>query len=146
MSKKELDIKTKINWNELNDFWSCQYEEDYGQYFNNNEEENVEKRLLKFLVKDKIGIRKCLLNLFLQTRNYTTCEVYDYLKKQGFEVNYRSVSSMVGQMHTRLGILHIYLKRKHRHYSLKEDHRKIIQMILIASTGSLRKSLPAIPR
>ena len=35
MSKKEQDIKAKINWDELNDFWSCQYEEDYGQYFNN---------------------------------------------------------------------------------------------------------------
>ena len=34
MSKKEQDIKAKINWDELNDFWSCQYEEDYGQYFN----------------------------------------------------------------------------------------------------------------
>src|SRR4030067_3506295 len=69
------------------------------------------------LVKDKIGIRKCLLSLFLQARNYTTCEVYDYLKKQGFEVNYRGVSAMVGQMHTRLGILRIYLKREHRCYS-----------------------------
>ena len=102
----------------------------------NNVEESVKKRLLKFLVRDKIGIRKCLLSLFLQTRNYTTCEVYDYLKKQGFEVNYRGVSSMVGQMHTRLGILHIYLKRKHRRYSLKEDHRNIIQMILTTSTST----------
>jgi Protein of unknown function (DUF2551) len=142
MSKKEQDIKTKINWDELNDFWFCQYEEDYRQYFNtHNVEESVEKRLLKFLVKDKAGIRKCLLNLFLQTRNYTTCEIYDYLKKQGFEVNYRGVSSMVGQMHTRLGILHIYLQRKHRRYSLKEDHRNIIQMILIASTIFPGKSL-----
>ncbi|MGE5458668.1 MAG: DUF2551 domain-containing protein [Methanococcaceae archaeon] len=102
----------------------------------NNVEESVKKRLLKFLVRDKIGIRKCLLSLFLQTRNYTTCEVYDYLKKQGFEVNYRGVSSMVGQMHTRLGILHIYLMRKHRSYSLKEDHRNIIQMILTTSTST----------
>ena len=101
-----------------------------------NGEESVKKRLLKFLVKDKIGIRKCLLSLFLQARNYTTCEVYDYLKKQGFEVNYRSVSSMVGQMHTRLGILHIYSKRRHRRYSLKEDHRNIIQTILTTSTST----------
>ncbi len=96
----------------------------------NNMEENVRTRLLKFLIRDKIGIRKSLLNLFLQTRNYTTCEVYDYLKKQGFEVNYRGVSAMVGQMHTRLGILRIYLKREGRRYSLKEDHRDIVKMIL----------------
>ena len=43
-------------------------------------------RLSKFLGKDKIGIRKCLLNLFLQTKNYTTCEIYTHLRKQGFEI------------------------------------------------------------
>ncbi len=100
-------------------------------------------RLLKFLVRDKIGIRKCLLNLFLQTRNYTTSEVYDYLKKQGFEVNYRGVSAMVGQMHTRLGILRIYLKRERRCYSLKEDHRDIVKMIL--TTPFSGKTLHSIP-
>ena len=34
MPEKELDIKAKINWDELNDFWSCQYEDDYGHFFN----------------------------------------------------------------------------------------------------------------
>jgi arginine repressor len=109
-----------------------------------NTKDGVRTRLSKFLVKDKIGIRKCLLNLFLQTKNYTTCEIYDHLKKQGFEVNYRAVSAMVGQMHTRLGILRIYLKREHRCYSLKEDHRDIVKMILTTPifTG---KSLHPIP-
>jgi hypothetical protein len=37
---------------------------------------------------------------------------------------------MVGQMHTNLGILRIYLKHEHRCYSLKEDHRDIVKMIL----------------
>lgn len=108
-------------------------------------EDGVKTRLLKFLVRDKVGIRKSLLNLFLQTRNYTTCEVYDYLKKQGFEVNYRGVSAMVGQMHTRLGILRIYLKREHRCYSLKEDHRDIVKMILTTPTRFPGKTLHSIP-
>ena len=108
-------------------------------------EENVRTRVLKFLIRDKIGIRKCLLNLFLQTRNYTTSEVYDYLKKQGYEVNYRGVSAMVGQMHTRLGILRIYLKREHRCYSLKEDHRDIVKMILTTPTLFSGKTLSPIP-
>ncbi len=85
---------------------------------------------MKFLTKDKIGIRKCLLNLFLQAKSYTTCEVYDYLKRQGFNVNYRGVSAMVGQMHTRLGILRIYLKRGHNVYSLREDQRDIVKIVL----------------
>jgi hypothetical protein len=37
---------------------------------------------------------------------------------------------MVGHMHTRLGILSTYLKRDHRCYSLKEDHRDIVKMML----------------
>jgi len=109
-----------------------------------NPEDGVRTRLSKFLVKDKIGIRKCLLNLFLQTKNYTTCEIYTHLKKQGFEVNYRAVSAMVGQMHTRLGILRIYLKREHRCYSLKEDHRDIVKMILTPPNIFSGKSLHSI--
>jgi arginine repressor len=104
----------------------------------------VSTRLSKFLGKDKIGIRKCLLGLFLQTKHYTTCEIYTQLKTQGFEVNYRAVSAMVGQMHTRLGILRIYLKREHRCYSLKEDHRDIVKMILTPPIFS-GKSLHSIP-
>ncbi|MCZ7400878.1 MAG: DUF2551 domain-containing protein [Candidatus Methanoperedens sp.] len=99
----------------------------------------------KFLGKDKIGIRKCLLNLFLQTKNYTTCEIYTHLKKQGFEVNYRAVSAMVGQMHTRLGILRIYLKREHRSYSLKEDQRDIVKMVLTPPHIFSGKSLHSVP-
>ncbi len=93
-------------------------------------EERTKTRLLKFLVRDKIGIRKCLLHFFLQASNYTTCDVYYHLKKQGFKVNYRMVSAMVGQMHTRLGILSIYLNREHNVYSLKESHRDTVKMVL----------------
>ncbi|CAG1007002.1 hypothetical protein METP2_03818 [Methanosarcinales archaeon] len=46
MSKKEQDIKAKINWDELYDFWSCQYEEDYGQYFNIQTHAHVSNREL----------------------------------------------------------------------------------------------------
>ncbi len=95
-----------------------------------NKEDSIKTRLLKFLTKDKIGIRKCLLNLFLQTKNYTTCEVYQHLKKQGFNVNYRGVYAMVGQMHTRLGILRMSFRKEQRIYTLKEDRRDIVQMIL----------------
>ncbi len=92
--------------------------------------EGIRNRLLKFLIKDKMGIRKCLLSLFLQAKNYTTCDAYYYLKNQGFKVNYRMVSAMVGQMHTRLGILKIYLNREHNIYSLKEGSRDIVTMVL----------------
>ncbi len=81
----------------------------------------VKNRLIKFLVKDKIGIRKSLLNLFLQAKSWTTVEIYDFLIKQGFRVTYRAVSAMVGQMHSRLGILRVYLNYEHNVYAIKED-------------------------
>ncbi len=90
----------------------------------------VQTRLIKFLMRDKLGIRKCLLKFFLQAKRYTTGEVYDFLTKQGFNVNYRAVSAMVGQMHSRLGILRINLTKECNFYSLKESHLDIVNMVL----------------
>ena len=90
----------------------------------------AKNRLTKFILKDKTGIRKSLLWLFLQMKSCTTVEIYDYLIKQGFNVNYRAVSSMVGQMHSRLGILRFCWAREHNVYSLKEDYLDIVKMVL----------------
>jgi len=90
----------------------------------------VKDRLIKFLLKDKIGIRKSLLRLFSEKKNYNTVEIYDHLIKQGFNVNYRAVSSMVGQMHSRLGILRVYLNCEHNVYAIKEDYLGIVIMVL----------------
>jgi len=96
-----------------------------------NIDKKARNRLIRFLRKDKIGIRKSLLKLFLQAKSCNTVEVYDFLIKQGFDVNYRTVSSMVGQMHSRLGILRVYLANKeHNVYSLKEDYLDIVMMVL----------------
>ena len=93
-------------------------------------DDGVKNRLLKFLMKDKTGIRKSLLRLFSEAKSCNTVEIYDYLIKQGFNVNYRVVSSMVGQMHSRLGILQLYLTNEHNVYTLKEDNLNIVNMVL----------------
>ncbi len=95
-----------------------------------NIDQKVKNRLIKFLLKDKLGIRKSLLWIFLKMRRCTTVEIYDYLTKQGFNVNYRAVSSMVGQMHSRLGILRVYLNKEHNVYTIKEDYLGIVKMVL----------------
>ncbi|HLB70089.1 MAG: DUF2551 domain-containing protein [Candidatus Methanoperedens sp.] len=97
--------------------------------------EGVKIRLRKFLLKDKIGIRKSLLIFFLQARSCTTGDVYDYLVKEGFNVSYKAVSAMVGQMHSRLGILRIYLSRECNVYSLKEEQWDIVKMVLNGHSG-----------
>ena len=93
-------------------------------------DEGVNNRLVKFLLKDKIGVRKYLLRLFSEKRSYNTVEIYDDLIKQGFKVNYRAVSAMVGQMHSRLGILRFNLTYEHNVYTLKEDYFNIVKMVL----------------
>src|SRR4030067_3856278 len=93
-------------------------------------DDGVKNRLIKFLLKDKIGIRKSLLSLFSEAKSCTTVEIYDLLIKQGFDVNYRAVSSMVGQMHSRLGVLRAYLKKEHNVYTIKEDYLDIVMMVL----------------
>ena len=96
----------------------------------NKIDDGVKNRLLKFLMKDKIGIRRSLLRLFSEVKSCNTVEIYDYLIKQGFNVNYRAVSAMVGQMHSRLGILRFNLTYEHNVYTLKEDYLNIVKMVL----------------
>ena len=95
-------------------------------------DDGAKNRLIQFLRKDKIGIRKSLLKLFYEVKSCNTVEIYDFLVKQGFNVNYRAVSSMVGQMHSRLGILRIFLTQEHNIYSLKENYWDIVSMVLTA--------------
>jgi hypothetical protein len=90
----------------------------------------VKNRLIRFLLKDKKGIRKNLLSLFLEVKSCNTVEIYDYLIKQGFDVNYRAVSAIVGQMHSRLGILRFNWTNEHNVYTIKEDYLDIVKMVL----------------
>ncbi len=107
----------------------------------NKIDDGVKNRLIKFLLKDKIGIRKSILRLFSETKSCTTVEIYDYLIKQGFNINYRAVSAMVGQMHSRIGILRVYLAKERHVYSLKEDYFDIVKIILITSTSKSQCSV-----
>jgi len=93
-------------------------------------DDGVNNRLIKFLLKDKLGVRKSLLRLFSEKRTCNTVEIYDYLIKQGFKVNYRAVSAMVGQMHSRLGILRFNLTYEHNVYTLKEDYLNMVNIVL----------------
>jgi hypothetical protein len=100
----------------------------------------AKNRLIKFILKDKTGIRKSLLWLFLQVKSCTTVDIYDFLIKQGFNVNYRAVSSMVGQMHSRIGILRVYLAKERNVYALKENYFDIVKIILASISETVISS------
>ncbi|MCZ7372770.1 MAG: DUF2551 domain-containing protein [Candidatus Methanoperedens sp.] len=92
--------------------------------------DRIKTRLTKYLMRDETGIRKSVLKLFLTGKPYTTQEVFDSLKKEGFDVNYRGVSAMVGLMNTRLGILRIDVKGDHNVYSLKVEYRNTLKLVM----------------
>ena len=91
------------------------------------ENEAIKMRLTKYLMRDETGIRKSVLKLFLNEQPYTTQNVFDLLKEQGFDVNYRGVSAMVGLMNTRLGILSIDVKGDHNVYSIKYEYKNSVK-------------------
>ncbi len=93
-------------------------------------EEMVRERLTKYLSRDTTGVRRRVLEIFLNGGKYTTVEIYNILREEGFTMNYRGVSAMVGLMNTRLGILRIDVSGNHNLYSLKETHRNILKNIL----------------
>lgn len=94
---------------------------------NGKENDAIKTRLTKYLMRDETGIRKSVLKLFLEEKPYTTQNVFDLLKKQGFDVNYRGISAMVGLMNTRLGILRIDVRGDHNVYSLKDEYKKSVK-------------------
>lgn len=96
----------------------------------NETKNHVKERLIKYLRRDETNLRKTVLKLFLIGGTYTTNDIYHDLVEQGFDVNYRGVSAMVGLMNTRLGILRIDVTREHNHYSLKEDLKEAVKSVL----------------
>lgn len=91
---------------------------------------SVEDRLKHYLERDGQGVRRAVLALFLQKNIFTTEEVYQHLKNNGFSVSYRGVSAMVGLMNTRLGIFSIDVTKNHNVYSLKDSYKDVVQALL----------------
>lgn len=96
----------------------------------NKTNNQVKERLIKYLRKDETNLRKTVLKMFLVGEIYTTNDIYNNLVQQGFDLNYRGVSAMVGLMNTRLGILRVDVTREHNHYSLKDDFKVVVQTVL----------------
>jgi len=96
----------------------------------NKTNNQVKERLIKYLRNDETNLRKTVLQMFLVGEIYTTNDIYNNLVQQGFDLNYRGVSAMVGLMNTRLGILRVDVTREHNHYSLKDDFKVVVQTVL----------------
>ena len=86
----------------------------------------VEGRLRSYLLRDRTGIRREVLRLFITTRSLTIAELFEKLKKQ-FAVTFRAIGSMVGIIASRIGILcATRTSGGVRNYGLKEKYVGIV--------------------
>ncbi|HJJ88920.1 MAG TPA: DUF2551 domain-containing protein [Methanocorpusculum sp.] len=64
----------------------------------------IENRIREYLARDKSGIRKELLSLFVRVKSLTIAQIHEKLSER-FNVSYHSIASMVGTIASKLGIL-----------------------------------------
>jgi hypothetical protein len=86
----------------------------------------IENRLRSYLSRDRTGIRREVLMLFVKTKAITIAELVAELQKR-YTVTFHAIASMVGIIASRIGIL-----RAHRstegvnRYELKEKYVDIV--------------------
>ena len=91
----------------------------------------IEKRLRNYLSRDKNGIRRTLLNIFVKAKSMTIAETHAKLKEK-FDVSYQSVASMVGIIASKIGILHVIKSKDNDQscYKLKDQYAEMVARIV----------------
>ncbi|MCL7412808.1 MAG: DUF2551 domain-containing protein [ANME-2 cluster archaeon] len=93
--------------------------------------EMIKKRLEKYIELDTNGIRNFILNIFLHVKEATVDVVYKILS-QKYDVSHNMVASMIGYIHSKLGILNAH-KESYKTtivYSLKDDYIDMVKTLL----------------
>lgn len=90
----------------------------------------IERRLNSYLQRDRTGIRREVLRLFVRFKSITVAEIVAELQKQ-FTVTFHAIASMVGIIASRIGILHSARNAEGVNtYELKEKYVDIVFRIV----------------
>jgi Protein of unknown function (DUF2551) len=91
----------------------------------------IETRLSKYVSRDRTGIRREMLKLFLRIKSFTIQDVFLYLQRK-FSISYHSVAAMVGIIASRLGILHVSRNTDGTTsiYEIKEQYLDLVTRII----------------
>ncbi len=90
----------------------------------------IEGRLKSYLSRDKTGIRREVLRLFISIKSVTITELVVELQKR-FSVTFHAVASMVGIIASRIGILRATRNADGvNSYKLKEKYFDIVVRIV----------------
>jgi hypothetical protein len=86
--------------------------------------------LQTYLSRDRTGIRRELLRLFVRIKSLTIAELVALLQTQ-FAVTFHAIASMVGIIASRIGILHALRNADGSNtYELKEKYFDIVVRIV----------------
>ncbi len=91
----------------------------------------IETRLKNYVSRDRTGIRREMIRLFLKIKSFTIQDVYHYLEKK-FSISYHSVAAMVGIVASRLGILRVSRNRDGTTslYEVREQYLEMVTRII----------------
>jgi ethanolamine utilization microcompartment shell protein EutS len=90
----------------------------------------IAARLRSYLSRDRTGIRRELLRLFVRIKSITIAELVAELQKQ-FVVTFHAIASMVGIIASRIGILRVTKNEEGvSSYQLKEKYVDIVVKIV----------------
>ena len=94
----------------------------------------IRRRLKGYLLRDRTGIRREVLGLFLRLRSLTIPRLYEALARR-FAVTYHALASMVGIIASRIGILHVKKRKESPHavYELREEYVDVVSQLLVAA-------------
>ena len=90
----------------------------------------IEGRLRSYLSRDRTGIRREVLRLFVKTKSITIAEIVLELQKQ-FVVTFHAIASMIGIIASRIGILRSTRNADGvNRYELKEKYFDVVIRIV----------------
>ena len=93
----------------------------------------IRRRLKGYLLRDRTGIRREVLNLFVRLRSLTIPRIYQVLSHR-FSISYHALASMVGIIASRIGILHVRKQPASPYaiYEIREEYVDVVTQLLVA--------------
>lgn len=101
----------------------------------------IKSRLEKFLEVDSNGYRRAILCIFLKVKKATIDELHEMLVSK-YNVTRNTVASMVGYIHSKLGILRAH-KESYKTpmvYLLREEYIDLLMKIVTSSKAPAAES------
>ena len=91
----------------------------------------IHRRLKEYLSRDRTGIRRALLALFVRIKTWTIPQIFEQLQRH-FTISYHSIASMVGIIASRIGILRVRRTSdgSNTQYELKEQYLDMVSSLV----------------